>query len=158
MAKGDATEATDKVEQDSSTAGTLKARRSIVERWGGNPTIVDEEGFVPVPTAFLKYHAVLRPRLKAAEAMFVLQLMTYKWDKQAPYPGYKTLAQRMGVSEVYARKIARALEEKGYLHRKVRVSQTNQFDLQPLFEKLVAHIEKVAQQKQRKRAEAAAAE
>lgn len=123
---------------------------AVIERWGGDPAML-EKGFLPVPTLFMRYHATMRPRLKPAEAMFVLQLMTFKWDKRAPHPGYKTLAQRMGVSEAYVRKIARALEEKKYLRRRPRVSQTNRFDLRPLFLQLVAHAqaESVSQRKKR---------
>lgn len=124
-----------------------RARRQIAQRWGGKAALSESGGFLAVPLAFLKYHAVIRPKLKPAEAMFVLQLMSYKWDENAPFPGYKTIAKRMGVSEVYARKIARGLEDKGLLVRRLRVSQTNLFDLQPLFDKLAEHVEKVNEAK-----------
>ncbi|WP_414676461.1 helix-turn-helix domain-containing protein [Longimicrobium sp.] len=91
-----------------------------------------------VPTTFLKYFGTLSPSLTPTEAIFVLEIMVYKWDERAPFPGYKTIAQRMGVSEVYARKLARTLQAKGYLKRQLRVGQTNVFDLQPLFERLAA--------------------
>jgi len=65
--------------------------------------------------------------------------MVYKWDEQAPFPGYKALADRMGVSEVYARKLGRSLNAKGHIRRQPRVGQTNLFDLQPLFDRLATH-------------------
>lgn len=127
-----------------------RARRQIAQRWGGKE-VFGESGFLAVPLAFLKFHAAIKPKLKPAEAMFVLQLMSYKWDTGAPFPGYKTIAKRMGVSEVYARKIARALEDKGLMKRRFRRSQTNLFDLQPLFDKLAEHVERVNEAKQAKK-------
>jgi hypothetical protein len=112
--------------------------RDLLTRWGGRPEIL-ADGFVAVPTTFLKYLGTLRPSLTPTEALFVLELMAYKWDERAPFPGYKALAERMGVSDVYARKLARTLQAKGYLKRLVRVGQTNRFNLQPLFDKLADH-------------------
>jgi DNA-binding MarR family transcriptional regulator len=112
--------------------------RGILLRWGGRQAIL-AEGFVAVPTTFLKYFGTLDPSLTPAEALFVLELMVYKWDKRSPFPGYRALAERMGVSEAYARKLARGLQSKGYLVRQARVGRTNRFDLQPLFDRLAQH-------------------
>ena len=117
----------------------LRISRDIAGRWGGDAALL-VEGFVAVPTAFLKYCAQLKPYpLTVPESAFVLQLMVFKWDAKAPFPSYKTLAERMGVSVQYARRIARNLGTKGYLFRQVRYGMTNRFDLQPLFDALVAH-------------------
>ena len=73
--------------------------------------------------------------------MFIIHLMKHKWDKAAPYPGFKALAKRMGMSPEAARLIARKLESKGYLYRQMQVGQTNKFHLDNLFaalEKLLA--------------------
>ena len=108
------------------------AKHSITERWGGNKRIL-AQGFVPVPVAFLRFAKnVLTP----AETLFVIQLMTWKWEASAPFPGYKVIADEMGVSVPYARKIARSLEDKDLLRRQVRRGQTNLFDLTPLFTKI----------------------
>jgi hypothetical protein len=72
--------------------------------------------------------------------MFVIQVMSYKWGADAPFPGYKTLARHMGVSTVYARSLARRLESKKLLNRIVRVGSTNRFDLTPLFKALAASV------------------
>lgn len=74
--------------------------------------------------------------------MFVLQLMVHKWDQNAPFPSYGTIAKRMGISVAYARRLARDLEIKGILHRTVREGMTNRFDLTPLFDKLAQLVEK----------------
>ena len=68
--------------------------------------------------------------------MFVLQLMTFKWSATAPFPSYKTIAARMGITDKMARRYAAALEGKGYLRRQSRIGSTNSFDLQPLFDAL----------------------
>ena len=113
------------------------AKHSVVERWGGDESILSE-GFVPVPTVFLRLAGTL---LTPAEALFVVQLMSWKWDADAPFPGYRAIADRMGVSVPYTRKIARSLEGKNLLRRQVRRGQTNRFDLTPLFKRLVARVD-----------------
>lgn len=130
------------------------ANRDLIARWGGKEAILSE-GFVAVPTTFLKYFGSLRPSLTPTEAIFVVELMAYKWDRRAPFPGYKALAKRMGVSPEYARKIARALETKGYLTREMRVGTTNRFDLLPLFDRLAARAvqEAAARDKQKEKDE-----
>src|SRR6185503_6690597 len=89
------------------------------------------------PSTFLRHYATLKPHpLTSGEALFVLQLMGFKWDAEPPFPGYKTLAQRMGISVKMARRHAQNLEGKGYLKREMRTGQTYRFDLTPLFDKL----------------------
>ncbi len=127
------------------------AKHSVVERWGGYEAIL-AEGFVPVPRVFLRFaEKVLTP----AETLFVIQLMSWKWDASAPFPGYGAIAERMGLSVAYTRKIARSLglsvaytrkiarslEGKNLLRRQVRRGQTNLFDLTPLFRRLVAQVD-----------------
>jgi DNA-binding IclR family transcriptional regulator len=65
--------------------------------------------------------------------MFILHLMSFKWSEQAPYPSYKTLAKRMGVTDKMVRRYAAGLEDKGYLKREGWIGSTNTFDLTPLF-------------------------
>lgn len=100
------------------------------------------DGFVPVPSIFLRYLGAIRPHLTPTEALFILELMLYKWDERAPFPGLKTVAEQMGVSETYARKLARTLEKKGLVRRIWRTGTTNEYDLQPLFDKLSAYVKK----------------
>lgn len=124
-----------KIMDAAETFAEERPNRALLARWGGHPAVF-AEGFVGVPTSFLKYFSSLTPALTPSEALFVLELMVYKWGSKAPFPGYKSLASHMGVSETYARKIARSLEKKGYLKREIRVGTTNRFDLQPLFDQL----------------------
>lgn len=114
---------------------TAAAKRSFAARWGHAELF--DRGFVVTPTFFLQYYARLKPYpLTGGEALFVIHMMEFKWDSAAPFPGYKTLAERMGVSDKMTRRHAQTLQAKGYLLRKVRTGQTNLFDLTPLFDAL----------------------
>src|SRR5438105_4917224 len=83
----------------------LRPRRSPIERWGGN-YILFSEGFLSVPTKFLRRYASLNPPLSPGEALFVLQVMTFKWESAAPFPTYKRIAKGMGVTDKMARRYA----------------------------------------------------
>ena len=121
--------------------------RDIVSRWGGED-VVFTDGFLAVPLILLKNLSSLgNYGLSPIEFGFLLQLMTFKWDTRAPHPSYKRIAERMGVSEVYVRKIARALEENNFLKRHPREGMTNEFDLQPLFDILKELGEEIDKQK-----------
>jgi hypothetical protein len=113
-----------------------KPKRSFVERW--HHAALFNKGFVVMPTLFLQVYARMKPEITPGEAMFILHLMEFKWDKDHPYPGYKTLARRMGRSEKAAQGHAQNLQVKGYLRRQVRKGETNKFDLTPLFDALLA--------------------
>lgn len=110
--------------------------RDVVSRWGGYNSVFTD-GFLAVPLVLLKnLPSVGEYGVTPAEAVFILQLMTFKWDTRSPYPSYARLSQQMGISETYARKLARSLEEKGLLNREERKGTTNRFDLRPLFREL----------------------
>lgn len=112
-----------------------ESARSFVKRWKHKNLF--DRGFLVVPTLFLHHYAHLKPYpLTPGEALFVLHLMEFKWDAKAPFPGYKTLAARMGISDKMTRRYAQGLEAKKYLQREMRVGQTNRFDLTPLFDAL----------------------
>lgn len=109
---------------------------TVSDRWGAAQNILCH-GYVPVPTFFLEIYASLKPYpLTPAEAMFVLELMSHKWGKAAPYPSYKTIAKRMGVSDKMVRRYAQSLETKKYLHRVLRKNTSNRYDLTGLFQAL----------------------
>ena len=119
--------------------------RGYVERWGGHEELFPGSGsasrpgsgYLPVPSVFLREYSRLKPySLTHGEALFVLHLMDFKWDREPPFPSYKRLASRMGVTSKMVRRHAIALERKGYLKRVARHGSTNLFDLTPLFTKL----------------------
>jgi hypothetical protein len=108
---------------------------SFEKRWA---LALKPDGFVPVSTFFLENYHRLKPfDLTYGEAMFVVHLMQHKWDENAPFPAYKTIAQRMHVSAKSARRWAASLEQKGYLKREMRVGATNRFHLKGLMDSLV---------------------
>jgi len=109
------------------------AARSATERWGGNPTVFSE-GFLSVPVKFLRQYAKLQ--LSPGEALFVLQLMTFKWDRAAPYPSYNRIAKAMGVTDKMVRRYAQGLQKKGFLIRQFQERAPNKFDLTGLFDAL----------------------
>ena len=113
--------------------------RSFAARWGS--TTLFDEGFVGVPAAFLRYYT--RLALSHGEAMFVLQLMSFKWNENAPFPSYKTLSQRMDITPEMARRHAKSLETKKLLTRVKRTGQSNAFDLRPLTQALEATLQEL---------------
>jgi predicted ArsR family transcriptional regulator len=62
--------------------------------------------------------------------------MSFKWDREMPYPTYATLAKRMGITDKMARRYAQSLDKKGYLRRHYQRKAANRFDLTGLFEAL----------------------
>jgi hypothetical protein len=115
--------------------GGTHPTRSATERWGGNSALFSE-GFLSVPNRFLRRYASLKPPLTPGEALFVLQLMTFKWERAAPFPAYKRIAKAMGVTDKMARRYAQGLQKKGYLIRQFQERAPNKFDLTGLFEAL----------------------
>jgi len=126
----------------------LEADSKVAARWK-HPELFDS-GFVGVPTHFLELYSLLNPPLTSGEAIFVVQLMNFKWNSKAPFPGYATLARRMGLSDKAVRRHAAALEAKKYLRRIKRVGTTNKFELSPLFDALLVAKEKFGTGKRRK--------
>jgi hypothetical protein len=109
--------------------------RGVAKRW---TTELTKDGWTAVSNFFLENYSRLSPPLTTPEAMLVIHLMSFKWNEKLPFPGFKTLATRMGISQTAVRGHARRLDVwKKYLKRIKRVSQTNQFDLSPLFQALV---------------------
>jgi hypothetical protein len=108
---------------------------SIKKRWKHHELF--DVGYVAVPSHFLELYAQLNPSLTSGEALFVVQLMNFKWTEKEPFPSYAVLAKRMGVTDKAVRRYAAALEGKKYLVRRRRVGKTNTFDLNKLFDALL---------------------
>jgi hypothetical protein len=123
---------------------TSNSAKQVSDRW--TPAIINAGGFTPVSVFFLENYAALPKPLTHAEAMFVIQLMRHKFDNEAPFPGFPTLAKRMGVTPAAARGYARSLETKGYLRRQQRVARSNKFHLEALFAALETMIAKIPEE------------
>lgn len=129
--------------------GKSKPKRTFIERWKHEALF--KRGFVVVPTLFLQHYADLKPEITPGEAMFILHLMEFKWDANHPYPGYKTLARRMGRSEKAVQGHAQNLQIKGYLRRELRRAETNKFDLTPLFDALLTKAKELEKDEKKKK-------
>jgi len=123
------------VEQSSNSqsVGRVREKRSARARWGKHTEELFFEGFLAVPIKFLRTYAALRPPLTHGEALFILHLMTFKWDEALPYPSYKTLSRLMGVDQKTVQRYAQSLCRKKYLFRIFQAKGTNRFDLTNLF-------------------------
>jgi hypothetical protein len=114
-----------------------KEKYSTAKRWSA---FLAKGGHTPVVNYFLEHYHDLKPfPITSGEAMFVIHLMYFKWGEEAPYPGYKTIAKRMGVSHKTARRHAQELEGKQYLVREKRENQPNKFHLNKLIKALEEH-------------------
>lgn len=126
---------------DSTYSKQEPVERSLVARWQHEEFF--DKGFVAIPVRFLELYAHLEPYpLTPAEALFVLELMSFKWSAVAPFPSYQRIAKRMNVSDKMVRRYAQSLETKKYIRRHLRKNQTNLFDLTGLFKALLKAIER----------------
>ena len=124
-------------------------KNSIKARW--NHEELFDVGFVAVPAHFLELYSQLNPPLTSGEALFVIQLMNFKWSDKNPFPSYMVLAKRMGVTDKAVRRYAAALESKKYLVRKRRIGKTNTFDLTKLFDVLLDAKYKIGRKPMKKK-------
>ena len=123
------------------------SKNPFAKKWAAE---LESDGHVQISTFFLENYHRLKPYpLTHGEAMFVVHLMQHKWGGDAPYPGYKTIAKRMCVSDKSARRLAKSLEDKQYLFREIREANTNRFHLTKLMAALVG-LKKTTKPKERK--------
>lgn len=120
-----------------------KKDRKIEQRW----TKALAARFTPVSDVFLENYSKLVPPIKPIEAMFIVHLLSFKWDRGHPFPSFGKVAGYMGISTAAARGYARALETKGYLKRLAVVGSTTRFDLNPLFLALEKRLLQTFQEK-----------
>ena len=113
------------------------AARQASERKWGVETIA--AGFCILPSLLLQ--AQRRLGLSPTQLAFVVQLADFWWDNDRnPWPKKGTLAERLGLSEKQVQRIARQLEQRGYLERIVRKTPrgqtSNGYDLSGLVKRL----------------------
>ena len=117
-------------------------KTKIVQIWG---EILDE-GFTSVPNILLRYRS--RIGLKPKHIMLIIDIMSYKWDAEYPFPSYSTLALRSGIEERSVKRITQDLEELGLLVKTPRfdgetgAQVTTVFDFRPLVKKLIEEMNK----------------
>jgi hypothetical protein len=117
-------------------------KTKIVQIWG---EILDE-GFTSVPNILLRYRS--RIGLKPKHIMLIIDIMSYKWDSEYPFPSYSTLASRSGIEERSVKRITQDLEELKLLIKTPRFDDetgaqvTTVFDFRPLVQKLIEEMNK----------------
>ncbi|GEM_PF-977490 len=122
-------------------------KTKIVQIWG---EILDE-GFTSVPNILLRYRS--RIGLKPKHIMLIIDIMSYKWDSEYPFPSYSTLAARSGIEERSVKRITQDLEELKLLIKTPRFDDetgaqvTTVFDFRPLVQKLIEEMNKGGDEK-----------
>lgn len=110
--------------------------RTVSNRW--TPRLA-AQGWTPISSLFLQHYHQLN--IRPVEALFIIHLMSFKWNKKAPFPRFGVLAKQMGVTAAAVRSYARSLERKGFLKRQARFGSASRFLLQPLFDALHAVLD-----------------
>lgn len=117
-------------------------KTKIVQIWGN----ILDEGFTSVPNILLKHRHNIG--IKAQHLTLIIDIMSFKWDTENPFPSYATLAKRAGVAERTIKRVTQDLEELDVLIRTPRFDNktgaqiTTIFDFRPLVEKLTKEVEK----------------
>ncbi len=111
-------------------------KTKIVQIWGD----ILDEGFTSVPNILLRYRKNLK--IKPKHLTLIIDIMSFKWDSESPYPSYSTLANRAGMDERSVKRTMQELEELGLLIRTPRFDKesgaqiTTVFDFRPLVNRL----------------------
>lgn len=118
-------------------------KTKIVQIWGD----ILDEGFTSVPNILLRYRSNLG--IKPHHLALIIDIMSFKWDTENPFPSYSTLAQRADVTERGIRKTVHELERLNLLIRTQRFDEdsgaqiTTIFDFRPLIQRLKEEMHKV---------------
>ncbi|MGH7884932.1 MAG: helix-turn-helix domain-containing protein [Thermodesulfobacteriota bacterium] len=119
----------------------------IVQIWG---EILDE-GFTSVPNILLRYRKNLG--IKPKHLSLIIDIMSFKWDSENPFPSYTTLAIRADMEERSIKRTMQELEELGLLIKTPRFDEesgaqiTTIFDFRPLIKKLTEEKKKATNDK-----------
>ena len=116
---------------------TKKTNIQAADRWTKD---LAKQGHTQVVKPFLAFYPLLN--ITPSEALLIINLMSYKWGPENPYPCARKLAMRMGVEGTRrVRQMLKNLEDKGLLFREERRRDdggktSNSYDLKPLFIRL----------------------
>jgi hypothetical protein len=111
-------------------------KSKIVQIWGD----ILDEGFTSVPNILLRYRSKLG--IKPHHLALIIDIMSFKWDSENPFPSYSTLAQRANMTDRGIRKTIHELERLNLLIRTQRFDEesgaqiTTIFDFRPLIQRL----------------------
>ena len=116
----------------------------IVQIWGD----ILDQGFTSVPNILLRYRSYLG--IKSHHLALVIDIMSFKWDADNPFPSYSALAEKAGVTERGIMKTIQDLERLSLLKRTQRFDEetgaqiTTIFDFRPLVQKLTDETQKAS--------------
>lgn len=114
----------------------------IVQIWGD----VLDEGFTSVPNILLRYRSSLG--IKSHHLALIIDIMSFKWDSENPFPSYSALAERADMTERRIMQTTQELERLNLLIRTQRFDEdtgvqiTTIFDFRPLIQKLKEEMHK----------------
>lgn len=91
--------------------------------------------WVPVPIVLVRHWRDLGLK-KPDDALLLIVLLSYKSDERLPYPSINTVAKAINKSQPTVFRRLDELEHAGFLTRKRRPNQSNEYDLSGLFEKI----------------------
>lgn len=111
--------------------------KSIRARWGST-LAKSKRGYTPIVNTLLEYYTLLE--ITDNELVFIIQILSFKWTVENPYPSLNTIAKRMGKSRGTTQGYARSLEAKGLLQRIFTEGQPNHFNFSPLI-KILEQLE-----------------
>jgi Helix-turn-helix domain len=116
--------------------------RQWVVRWKHESLF--EGSYLPVPDAFFKLTATLRPQITPTQALLLLHLMSYKWRADAPWASYDTLGKGLGLGAKQIGRLVKGLERNGYLQVEERSGRSNRFVLDRFHDALDAAVAREA--------------
>lgn len=100
--------------------GTAKKRSE--KKWG---VVTMKPGFLLLPSILLR--AQKRLGLNPSHINLILHLCDHWWSEESvPWPKKQTIADRMGISAKQVQRLAKDLEERGYINREARMTHHGQ--------------------------------
>jgi biotin operon repressor len=108
----------------------------IRERWSEQ---IIRGGFTAVPMNFLRRYS--RLGLNATDAMLLIHIMAYRWDRHLPFPSLTRIAEEMGLSTSQVRFRMARLEKDGYIERVYRKGRSTLYNPSGLIQKLEKDLE-----------------
>ena len=107
------------------------AKHTLVDKW--SPSIL-AKGYTELPNLLLYNLRALK--ISNTELATLVAILSFRWDKDDPYPSVGTVAKLVHREERTVRKHLRSLENKGIIWRGFRPNKSTAYDINPLIIKL----------------------
>jgi DNA-binding MarR family transcriptional regulator len=95
------------------------------------------DGFTVIPNTLIEHQADLK--ITSSELNTIVGLLSFKWDDRKPWPSAATLSGYSGLAVHTIRTNLRNLEKKGFIKRHHINGRSNEYDFQPLLERLESY-------------------